>query len=78
MRRLTDGSLQRSLTTPVGGTRDRRCAMPDRRIRWTLADELDFQQLLPHLTDEQRRTLGEWTRLTCANGHHWIAALEDE
>lgn len=39
-------------------------------------DEQDFQQLLPHLSADQRRTLVEWMRLTCANGHHWIAALE--
>ena len=39
-------------------------------------DELDFQNLLPHLSDKQRRTLADWMRLTCANGHHWIAALE--
>lgn len=39
-------------------------------------DEADFQQLLPHLTDEQRRTLAEWLRLTCPNGHQWIEALE--
>lgn len=39
-------------------------------------DEADFQQLLPHLSDEQQRTLVEWLRLTCPNGHHWIEALE--
>jgi hypothetical protein len=40
-------------------------------------DEADFQQLLTHLTDERRRTLADWLRLTCPNGHHWIEALED-
>jgi hypothetical protein len=40
-------------------------------------DEEDFRRLLPRLGDEQRRTLAEWLRLTCPNGHHWIEALED-
>lgn len=41
-------------------------------------DETDFEQLLPHLCGDERRRLAEWLRLTCANGHHWIAALEKE
>jgi hypothetical protein len=39
-------------------------------------DEADFEQLLPLLDESQRRTLMEWLRLTCPNGHHWIPALE--
>ena len=41
-------------------------------------DELDFQQLLPHLSEGQRRTLLDWMRLTCTDGHHWIPLLEGE
>jgi len=41
-------------------------------------DETDFEQLLPHLSGDERRRLAEWLRLTCANGHHWIASLENE
>ena len=39
-------------------------------------DEIDFQQLLPHLGEVERHTLAEWLRLTSPNGHHWIEALE--
>jgi hypothetical protein len=41
-------------------------------------DEMDFQAVLPSLTAAQRLTLAEWLRLTCPNGHDWIAALERE
>ena len=41
-------------------------------------DETDFQHLLPHLSGDERRRLADWLRLTCANGHHWIASLEME
>jgi hypothetical protein len=40
-------------------------------------DEMDFQQMLPFLSEAERLTLATWLRLTCPNGHHWITALED-
>lgn len=41
-------------------------------------DEIDFEHLLPHLSEDERRRLAEWLRLTCPNGHHWITSLEKE
>lgn len=38
-------------------------------------DELDFAQLLPLLSPSQRKTLAEWLRLTCPNGHPWLGSL---
>ena len=39
-------------------------------------DDLDFLQLLPVLSDQQRQTLWDWLDLTSPNGHSWMPALE--
>lgn len=39
-------------------------------------DEMDFQHVLPILGESERRSLADWLRLTCPNGHHWIPELE--
>ena len=41
-------------------------------------DDLDFLQVLPILSEGQRRSLWDWLDLTSPNGHPWMAALEEQ
>ena len=38
-------------------------------------DERDFRELLPVLTDEQRKRLAYWLRLTAPGDHPWLTEL---
>jgi hypothetical protein len=40
-------------------------------------DELDFNELLPVLSEPERRALWEWLDLTSPNGHPWMVALDE-
>ena len=39
-------------------------------------DDEDFLRLVPVLSEDRRRQLVDWLRLTNPNGHHWIEFLE--
>jgi hypothetical protein len=58
------------------------CLRPDLQLLFKAKslrprDELDFQQVLPFLSENERVTLAQWLRLTSPNGHPWTAALEE-